>query len=157
MTPDDAVAAASPQPETDSGRQRALHAQLITFPAALFQFDPRMRDGWYADRYFVRTARTIAHDGRDPVVCMQVFAKQHGVLAGAYEAIPPEVFGVGRRLQVGSKVTGRHAIAHRAKELGLHFGESELKSITSRIKALADHGDLDDEHLNEILKNWVTA
>jgi homocitrate synthase len=76
---------------------------------------------------------------------------------GAYEAIPPEVFGVGRRLQVGSKVTGRHAIAHRAKELGLHFGDDALKAITGKIKALADHGDLDDEHLNEILKNWVTA
>src|SRR6185436_7064317 len=67
--------------------RQALHARLKGFPAALFQFDPRMRDGWYADRYFVRTSRTIAHDGRDPVVCMQVFAKQHGVLAGAYEAI----------------------------------------------------------------------
>lgn len=76
---------------------------------------------------------------------------------GAYEVIPPEVFGVGRRLQIGSKVTGRHAIAHRAKELGLHFGDDALRAITTRIKALADHGDLDDEHLNEILKNWVTA
>ncbi len=76
---------------------------------------------------------------------------------GAYEAIPPEVFGVGRRLQIGSKITGRHAIAHRAKELGLHFGDDALKAITSRIKALADHGDLDDEHINEILHGWVTA
>ena len=76
---------------------------------------------------------------------------------GAYEAIPPEVFGVGRRLQIGSKITGRHAIAHRAKELGLHFGDDALKAITSRIKSLADHGDLDDEHINQILRDWVTA
>lgn len=76
---------------------------------------------------------------------------------GAYEVIPPEVFGVGRRLQIGSKVTGKHAIAHRARELGLHFGDDALKAITTKIKSLADHGDLDDEHLNEILKNWVTA
>lgn len=87
MTADVAVAAAAPTPETADARQRALHAALVAFPPALFQFDPRMRDGWYADRYFVRTARTIAHSGRDPVVCMQVFAKQQGVLAGAYEAI----------------------------------------------------------------------
>lgn len=76
---------------------------------------------------------------------------------GAYEAIPPEVFGVGRTLQIGSKITGRHAIAHRAKELGLHFGDDALKAITGKIKALADHGDLDDAHINEILKGWVRA
>jgi nicotinate phosphoribosyltransferase len=46
-----------------------------------------MRDGWYTDRYFVRTAQTIAMTGHDPVVCMQVFAKQHGIVAGIYESI----------------------------------------------------------------------
>jgi homocitrate synthase len=76
---------------------------------------------------------------------------------GAYEPIPPEVFGVGRRIQAGSKLTGKHAIAFRAKELGLHFGDDALRAVTDKIKALADHGDLDDEHLNDILKNWVTA
>ncbi len=76
---------------------------------------------------------------------------------GAYEAIPPEVFGVGRTLQIGSKITGRHAIAHRARELGLHFGDDALKAITGKIKALADHGDLDDEHINDILRGWVRA
>ncbi len=76
---------------------------------------------------------------------------------GAYEAIPPEVFGVGRRIQTGSKLTGKHAIAFRAKELGLHFGDDALRAVTDKIRALADHGDLDDEHLNDILKNWVTA
>ncbi len=76
---------------------------------------------------------------------------------GAYEVIPPEVFGVGRRLQIGSKITGKHAIAHRARELGLHFGDDALRAITSRIKSLADEGDLDDEHINQILRDWVTA
>lgn len=65
----------------------AFHEALAGFPAALFQFDPRMREGWYTDRYFVRTARTIAMTGRDPIVCMQVFAKQPGIVAGVYEAI----------------------------------------------------------------------
>ncbi|MEP7346423.1 MAG: hypothetical protein ABI877_14225, partial [Gemmatimonadaceae bacterium] len=87
MTPDVAVATASSPPQTPDARRQALHAQLVAFPPSLFQFDARMREGWYSDRYFVRTARTIAHDGRDPLVCMQVFAKQHGVLAGAYETI----------------------------------------------------------------------
>ncbi|WP_045233577.1 homocitrate synthase [Deinococcus pimensis] len=76
---------------------------------------------------------------------------------GAYEAIPPEVFGVGRTLQVGSRVTGRHAIAYRAKELGLHFGEDALRGVTDHIKALADHGELDDAHLERVLREWVSA
>ncbi|GGJ51158.1 homocitrate synthase [Deinococcus roseus] len=76
---------------------------------------------------------------------------------GAYEAIPPEVFGVGRRIQAGSKLTGKHAIAFKARELGLHFGEHQLRDITDHIKALADSGDLDDEHIADILKSWVLA
>lgn len=76
---------------------------------------------------------------------------------GTYEAIPPEVFGVGRRIQAGSKITGKHAIMYKARELGLHFGEDALRSVTDHIKALADSGDLDDAHLERVLKEWVTA
>lgn len=57
------------------------------FPASLFQFDPRMAEGYFADRYFVLTAATLAHAGLDPSVTMQVFAKQSGVVAGIYEAL----------------------------------------------------------------------
>jgi hypothetical protein len=32
-----------------------------------------------------------------------------------------------------------------------------LKAITGKIKALADQGDLDDEHINDILRGWVRA
>lgn len=81
----------SPLATSDGGaaaeRRRALHEALHAFPASLFQFDPRMRTGWYADRYFVRTANTVAFDGRDPVVRMQVFAKNHGIVAGVYEVL----------------------------------------------------------------------
>ncbi|PYE53315.1 homocitrate synthase [Deinococcus yavapaiensis] len=76
---------------------------------------------------------------------------------GAYEAIPPQVFGVGRTLQVGSRVTGKHAVAHKARELGLHFGEDALRRVTDHIKALADHGELDDSHLEKVLREWVRA
>ncbi|MBV6520052.1 MAG: hypothetical protein MNPFHGCM_00157 [Gemmatimonadaceae bacterium] len=83
-----AVATATPgRAASHTSRAKALHDKLREFPSSLFQFDQRMKDGWYTDRYFVRTARTIAHDGRDPTVCMQVFAKRRGVVAGVYEAI----------------------------------------------------------------------
>jgi len=68
-------------------RTDQLHRALTRFPAALFQFDPRMGEGWYADRYFVRSRNALLHAGRRPIVTMQVFAKEHGVFAGAFEVI----------------------------------------------------------------------
>jgi homocitrate synthase len=76
---------------------------------------------------------------------------------GAYEIIPPEAFGLSRRLIVGSRLTGKHAIAYRAREMGITFGESELKAITKRIKELADAGELSEEQLDKVLRDWVTA
>lgn len=76
-----------PTPVDASARAEMLYDRLARMPASLFQFDPRMREGWYADRYFLRSAATLAHDGRDPVVRMQVFAKQEGVIAGVYETL----------------------------------------------------------------------
>jgi homocitrate synthase len=61
---------------------------------------------------------------------------------GSYEIIPPEVFGVSRTLQIGSRLTGRNAIAARASELGLTLPLETLQAVTKQIKALADDGDL---------------
>jgi nicotinate phosphoribosyltransferase len=68
-------------------RARLFHEELTRFPAELFQFDPRIRDGWLSDRYFVRTARTLNHSGRDPSVTLQFFAKRKGMLAGTFECV----------------------------------------------------------------------
>jgi homocitrate synthase len=76
---------------------------------------------------------------------------------GSYEIIPPEAFGLSRRLILGSRLTGRHAIAYRAREMGITFGESELKAITRRIKELADRGELSEAELDGVLRDWVTA
>lgn len=75
------------RPTDPTTRADRLHRQLVRFPASLFQFDPRIRDGWLTDRYFVRTMRTLAHADRDPSVTMQFFAKRHGVVAGLYECV----------------------------------------------------------------------
>ena len=76
---------------------------------------------------------------------------------GSYEIIPPEAFGVSRRLIVGSRLTGKHAVAYRAREMGIKFGEGELRAITSRIKAMADKGQLSEEEIDRVLREWVTA
>jgi homocitrate synthase len=76
---------------------------------------------------------------------------------GSYEIIPPEAFGLTRKLIIGSRLTGRAAIAYRAREIGITFGESELKDITQRIKALADKGELSEAQIDRVLREWVTA
>ncbi len=76
---------------------------------------------------------------------------------GSYEVIPPEAFGLTRRLIVGSRLTGKHAIGYRAREIGITFGESELKAITQRIKDMADQGNLSEELIDKVLREWVTA
>jgi homocitrate synthase len=76
---------------------------------------------------------------------------------GSYEVVPPEPFGLSRRLILGSRLTGRHAIAYRAREMGLTFGEQELRTLTGRIKELADRGELSEAELDGVLRDWVTA
>ena len=68
-------------------RAAALRDALERFPASVFHFDPRIRTGWLSDRYFLRTAATLARAGRDPEVTLQLFAKHRGIVAGLYEGV----------------------------------------------------------------------
>jgi nicotinate phosphoribosyltransferase len=47
----------------------------------------RMREGYYSDKYFVRTRDVLMGAGRNPSVTMQVFQKQDAWLGGIDEAI----------------------------------------------------------------------
>ncbi len=76
---------------------------------------------------------------------------------GSYEIIPPEAFGMERKLIIGSRLTGKHAIAYRAREMGLSFGEAQLKMLTARIKEMADHGELTEAQIDQVLRDWITA
>ena len=71
---------------------------------------------------------------------------------GSYEIIPPEVFGVARRLQIGSRLTGRNALAQRAEVLSLNLSHDALRSLTTRIKTLADAGDLPLDEIDTLLR-----
>jgi homocitrate synthase len=75
----------------------------------------------------------------------------------SYEIIDPADFGLEREIAVGHKLTGKHAVAHRATQLGLHFGEVELRDVTSEIKRLADSGPLSREELDHLLRDRLTA
>ena len=74
-----------------------------------------------------------------------------------YEIIEPSDFGLERTIAVGHKLTGRHAVAHRASQLGLHFGEIELRDVTAEIKRMADSGPLSEDVLDSLLRDRLTA
>jgi homocitrate synthase len=74
-----------------------------------------------------------------------------------YEIIDPADFGLERSIQVGHKLTGRHAVADRANQLGLRFGELELREVTEEIKRLADEGPLSPQQLDHLLRDRLTA
>jgi homocitrate synthase len=71
---------------------------------------------------------------------------------GSYEVIPPEVFGVRRTLQLGSRLTGRNAVAARAAELGLKLPDETVRELTRQIKASADAGDLALHDVDALLR-----
>ena len=77
--------------------------------------------------------------------------------SGSYEIIPPEAFGVTRRLIIGSRLTGRAAVGYRAREIGITFGEQQLKAVTAHIKELCDSGAFSEEQLDRVLREWLTA
>ena len=57
-------------------------------PAERFQLPvERMREGYYSDKYFVRTRDVLAGAGLNPRVTMQLFQKQSAWLGGVDEAI----------------------------------------------------------------------
>ena len=41
--------------------------------------------------------------------------------------------------------------------MGLHYGEDALRRVTDHIKALAEQDELDDAHLEQVLREWVSA
>jgi homocitrate synthase len=68
-----------------------------------------------------------------------------------YEVINPNDFGQTRSFLINHKLTGKHAIANRASQLGLDFDKFQIQTITQRIKALADQQHLTLDKVDEIL------
>ncbi len=69
-----------------------------------------------------------------------------------YEVLNPQDFACSRSLAIGHRLTGWHAIAHRASELGLELNELQLRAFTQQIKALADRQDLTLADVDRILQ-----
>ena len=75
----------------------------------------------------------------------------------SYEILDPADFGLERTINIAHRLTGYNAVGHRAEQLGLTFGKTELREITRRIKAMADSGPLSMDQLDNVLRDWVVA
>ena len=73
-----------------------------------------------------------------------------------YESLDPSIFGRERSLDVAHRLTGRHAILHRAQELGLDLTTEALQEATKELKSLADRGHPTSDVLDSILRQWQT-
>jgi homocitrate synthase len=71
-----------------------------------------------------------------------------------YEIFDPAVFGMERTIAVAHALTGRAAIAARARALGLAFDPATLRAVTTAVKRRADDGPLTETELDELLQSW---
>ncbi len=72
----------------------------------------------------------------------------------AYEVLNPADFGLIRHVDVGSRITGRYAIGHRAAALGLNLSNDEVSRLTIALKERAEHGSLSQEGVDEFILSW---
>jgi homocitrate synthase len=70
----------------------------------------------------------------------------------SYEIFDPARFGLERTVMTGHRLTGRHAVAHRASTLGLNLTEHELRLLTAEVKRRADAGPLTNDELDDLLR-----
>lgn len=70
----------------------------------------------------------------------------------SYESLEPADFGLTREVLLAHALVGRHAIAARAKELGLDLGACATTSLARRVKALADEGALDASTVDALIR-----
>jgi homocitrate synthase len=96
-----------------------------------------------------------------PITAMGAFTHRAGVHTKAilqnpraYEALDPQDFGLVRQIDLGSRFTGRHAVAHRVTALGLHLDDDEIARLTHSLKARAERGPLTPQEVDAFIQEW---
>lgn len=96
-----------------------------------------------------------------PITAMGAFTHRAGIHTKAilqnpraYEALDPQDFGLDRQVDLGSRFTGRHAVAHRVNALGLHLDNDEIMSLTLALKARAERGSLTTQEVDSFIQEW---
>lgn len=73
----------------------------------------------------------------------------------SYEVLDPAAFGRARTVAVAHRLVGWHAVAERARELGIYLSETAARQAAARIKALGDEHELDSTTVDEILYEYA--
>jgi len=72
----------------------------------------------------------------------------------SYEVLVPTDFGLMRSIDVGSRITGRYAVGHRAETLGLSLSNDEVSHLTQALKEHAENGSLSQEEVDTFIHSW---
>lgn len=75
----------------------------------------------------------------------------------AYETLDPSDFGIERRIEIGHRLTGWNALAHRAEQIGLSLDRTALRSVTAQVKREADAGPVATERIDALLRASAPA
>lgn len=96
-----------------------------------------------------------------PITSAYAFAHKAGVHTNAvlrnpraYEILDPGDFGLARSIQVGSRITGRYAVGHRAASLGFQLSGDEIMHLTQALKERAERGSLSQDEVDTFIRNW---
>jgi homocitrate synthase len=73
----------------------------------------------------------------------------------SYEVLDPALFGRSRTVAVAHRLVGWHAIAERARELGIVMSEQQARRAAEQIKALGDERPLDVEDVDDVLYEYA--
>ncbi|KAI4250776.1 MAG: hypothetical protein LQ352_005262 [Teloschistes flavicans] len=73
-----------------------------------------------------------------------------------YEIINPADFGMSRYVHFTSRLTGWNAIKSRVEQLGLTMKDDQVKSLTNKIKAMADVRVLTMDDTDTIIRSFAS-
>ena len=68
-----------------------------------------------------------------------------------YEAVNPEDFGMSRIIDIAHRLVGRNAIRDRAAGLGIDLADESLRSVTAKVKLMADERQITLADVDKIL------
>lgn len=138
-------------------------ASLSGLIARLYLSDPRSVEPYRLQRLpeldaFVADVLGIAIPFNSCITAETAFTHKAGLHTNAvlheprtYEALDPHLFGRTRRVLVGHHLTGRHAVAQRARMLGVGLADDELAAVTQAIKRRGDERPLGDDEVDALI------
>jgi homocitrate synthase len=110
---------------------------------------------------FVAECLQLSIPFNNPITAPSAFTHKAGVHTKAvlrnprsYEVLDPDDFGLMRHVDVGSRITGRYAVGHRAAALGLQLNNDEVCHLTHALKERAEQGWLNQEEVDAFIHAW---